>query len=132
MSISHIVKDAIATLGPICSLASYANFPCVLLFLYYVVMLQAVTWYVYYRGVNTKDPNSCLSFLHWVELCSDFGSAHHLQAILGDIKLFGGHEETLDILFGDGQPKVLKKLVLVLDNFDQLATHCKQVSSSLL
>ena len=52
-----------------------------------------------------------------------------MQAILGDIKLSPKHEETLDNLFAGGHPNVMKKLVLVIDNFDQLAAHCKQVST---
>lgn len=56
----------------------------------------------------------------------------HLQAILGDIRLSQRHEEALDNLFGGVQPTALKKLVLAMDNFDQLATHCKQVSTFML
>ena len=65
-----------------------------------------------------------LPALDWTQINDN---VHQLQAILGDIKLSQTHEETLDSLFGGGQAQVMKKLVLVMDNFDQLAAHCKQV-----
>lgn len=54
-----------------------------------------------------------------------------LQAIFCDSKPSTKHEQTLDNLFaGEQSGVVCEKLVLVVDNFDVLAAHCKQVRNS--
>lgn len=53
---------------------------------------------------------------------------HTMQAIFGDVTL-RQHLEKLDEVFaGEQSDVVVNRVVLVIDNFDQLAAHCKQVS----
>lgn len=54
---------------------------------------------------------------------------HAMQAILGDMTSSRKHLEKLDEVFaGEQSDVVVNRVVLVIDNFDQLAAHCKQVS----
>ena len=62
---------------------------------------------------------------------SEIESVSRVQAIFCDSKPSTKAEQTLDDLFAGEQPNIVcEKLVLVVDNFDVLAAHCKQVSIS--
>ena len=53
-----------------------------------------------------------------------------MQAIFGDMASSRKHIEKLDEVFiGEQSDIVLDRVLLVIDNFDKLAAHCKQVSS---
>lgn len=70
----------------------------------------------------------------WIRLTSKGEHVSRLQAIICDIKPStkpSSHEQALDNLFGGEQSSVVcEKLVLVIDNFEVLAAHCKQVSDA--